>query len=351
MCEVAKRGFRISALLGLAALNAAGAQSDLETSMAFTNSGSSAQTLVGTPAAQSTRFSETLRFSRDSLGRAGFWKTIGLSAGLVVSQPDYRSVTLTRKDFTTVPLSSLVPAQSEITGDLGVNYSINDTTFGISGGSSLVNAPYMNQSLGLSLLQGLNDRTTLLSLNGDLVFSRQPQDYFRDLDFRAVARPTFVHYNSVSGGVEQILTERWKVKATLTTAKREEERPRNFSGLIGTRVALTERLTAGLDFYHLFENEADVLRDPRGYLKITSGTLQLTWEIFYDLHVTGSYSLAVENESDPRRDFDAARGSDQFGLGVSYAARFGTVFAKGSYLTSATLDTQIQVTGGVAWKL
>lgn len=326
--------------LSLATLRAPAATSELDSALTYSRGQN------GTAAT-----SQMLRLTKDSLSKkSSALKNIGVDLSLTASQPDYSQTRLKKADGTEAPLTGT--SKVELSSKVGATYAWTNTTVGAYWAGAVTASPYASQTVGVTLQQAFAERTTLATVTGDMGAANAPASYFADVEtLQTRARPTFVHTNSVSGSVEQILSERYKAKVQLMTAQKVEERPRNYSALIGQRFAISDRLAAGLDLFALTENDNDTLRDDRGYFSIWSGTLSLTLEPVYDWLVAVTYSLALEEEADPRRTFLSRQGSDQYGLAVAYNARFGTVYAKGSYLVSALNTNEANVAGGIAWRL
>lgn len=327
------------------------ALTEFESSLSYLQSIGSAQSEVNGTLSGLNRLSQTFSISSDTLASTGFFSHIGADVLLDVSQPDYSKVFIQNRDGQYVSVGQPSHRSFELLSGLGLNYFISDSQFAISWNGHLTQTPYSLSQFGFGYTQTFFEKTTVLSLSAQYGTQTQPLSYFTTVGFQTRQRPESVHSFALNASVEQILTDRWKAKVSAFSGRRIEERPRHVGFEVAQKLAVLDTLYAGLNVYHLVENQSMSLQNERGHFQIWSATVSLTQEIDYDWLVTASYGVAIENEIDLRRNFETTQGSDQYGLGVSYQASFGKVFSEASYLLSATGSEQVSLSGGVVWTL
>lgn len=330
------------------------AVSDLTTTLGLSQQGSSLSSQVNSTSDETTRFFQRLDLNLDPITSSQDLKLLNqmsFQLGLESAQPDYSKTLIRQASGNEVPLSQLTDVKMEFSGNVGANYFFNDSSIGLNFASTLSQSPYARQSVGFQYQQSFHEKTTIASLSGSLSSQKQPESYYLNIDFQTKQRPGVVHSNALSASVQQVLTERWNAKAIVSTSQRIEERPRNISLELKQKYALFEEFFVGLDVFHLNEIENEALKNDRGFFTLWSGTLSAIFQPTYALELLVSYSLAVEEEFDPRRTLLTTQGSDQYDLSAKYQFSFGTAFTKISHLVSASNFKQTNFQGGLIWKL
>lgn len=280
-----------------------------------------------------------------------FAHNTSLTAGIEMVEPDYAGVLLERKDGTSYSLKDLNPRQTEFNGRLGFQVYIPNASIGLNASAPLTQSPYASRSLGLQVQREFFEKATILTVAASWSEANAPEDYWTDYDFQIHARPGLTHSHAVTASWEQVVSERLRTKVALFTGQKWEERPRHVGVEAQARYAMKDNLFVGAKLFFLDEDKSAVLQNERGAFTVGSATISVMAEPVYDLSVHLAYSFGLERETDPRRSYALLVGSDQYSLGLSYAARFGTLYSQVNYLAAANATRQWSATGGVKWKL
>jgi hypothetical protein len=199
--------------------------------------------------------------------------------------------------------------------------------------------------------EGFYEKTTLIGARAGAYLARQPDSFYIDVDYVTRERPQLIHGNELALLCDQVLTDRWKAGVELSTAEREEDRPRNVGAALRTAYALADRWFAKLDLERIDELTSQPLKDERGYFTLSAAELALTYEPWVDVLITPSYAWVLEDENDPRTGREVRVGSDQYGLGLRYRKGAWDFELKTAYRVTNTDLTDVMMGGGLTWRI
>jgi hypothetical protein len=303
---------------------------------------------------QVSLFRQTLGYKAEGVGQ-GFT----LSSALTTTQPDYSNYLVIQKNGAQIPLSQLLAGGSSGSGSSGTELSAAASMAWDSGPRSaslswlgnVNSSPFAVQALTASYTEGFYEKTTLLGARASAYTARQPDSFYIDTAFVTRERPQLIHGNELAVFVDQVLTERCKVGAELSTADREEDRPRNVGGVLRGAYAFTDRVFGQLALTRIDELRSQPLLDERGYFTLSAAELSLTYEPWVDVLISPSYGWVLEDENDPRTGSEVRVGSDQYGLGLRYRRGAWDFELKSAYRATNTDLTDVMLGGGVTWRI
>lgn len=274
------------------------------------------------------------------------------SLGLVQIIPDYsnyvildgttkrqRSLSETeseKQEFIAAPYLQYKKGDLELSSSLGLQ--LGPSPFARNGGSGLISYAFLSES-------------TKLSLELSRFVQNMPLNYFRDGDRRLRQRPTKILISQTRAFLDQILSSNLKGRLELSSAKRRNERPRQYGGELSFAYAFKDNLFAQTSFSHHFERKNQQLLDERGYFKLWGGNVSLTSEPYYDVLLTLSYALTIEREFLPQQVKTVQRGIDQYLAGIRFEWLSANWDISAMYAQSNTKDKNLGINGGLSWEI
>lgn len=278
----------------------------------------------GDPASSS--ITSTSLSTRTAIRVEGLANQFTLEAAVAVSQPDYDSMTVRRRDGSVVALSTLDADPVDTTVEGAAVWARGPWTASVQAlgptTESLVRSTRGKAAVGRSFY----NQATAVTLTMAAAKTTQPKSWFTLPDtFQTRASPTEISAQEVSVAVDQILTDSWKLRAALATTTRDT-RPRAYRAELQQAWAFTDRFFARLDAMIARESRSPKLTDDRGYFTAAAAQATLNWEPAYDWLVSLSYGLGAEREDDPRSGALTQAASDQIAGAVRYD--FGDVLTE-----------------------
>jgi hypothetical protein len=300
-------------------------------------------TTTSSAASQMKRTDQTYEYRAQNIG-----DLVSVATGVTVSQPDYSTYLVRNRLGVEKKLSDTVKSSNEFQGTALLTLAKGSHTGTIGYSGSLAETPLPMQKFDLSYEEGFYNKSTLLGAEYTYQQQEQPLSYFIDRDFKTKTRAETVNTSVVGLYYEQILTSRLKNRVKASTAHRLGERPRNYGLEDRLGYALTRRIYLQGAAAYVKEDTNEALVDERGYFTLTRGEVSATYEPIYDLLISASYALSVEQENEPRSDTQTKVGTDQYGLGVQYAYGDLKFNLKGTYYV-AQLGNGTSALGGITW--
>lgn len=218
----------------------------------------------------------------------------------------------------------------------------------LGGEKNITYSPFGSYTLNNLLSYSFYNQTTIVSLASTYSKKNRPFSLYTTPMATIGFRPTTLYEKTATLAVEQTLTELDKVKMSLGFKDQTKERPQNYS--IGTRWAhaFSDRLYGKLGYTFARERQNVPLKNERGYFTKHIAETEATIEPIYDLLVSVSYDMIVEDEKDPRMGIKKRVGADQFGLGVKYLWNsYLTTNLRSSYLITNKEQKSFSGYGGI----
>lgn len=296
---------------------------------------------------QVSQFQQILGYKIEGVRRG-----LTLSGSITTVQPDYSNYLVLERGGQ-VPLSQVLggnPA-TELSAAAGATWDFGAYSAALSWLGNLNASPFAVQDVTVSADRYFYDKTTRIGARVSAYTARQPASLYTDLDFVTRQRPSLIHGNEAVAICDQVLGERLKAGVELSTADREEDRPRNVGATARGAYALTDRWFGQLAVTRIAELTSQPLLDERGYFTLTAAELALTYEPWVDVLLTPSYAWVVEDESDPRTGSEIRVGSDQYGLAVRYRRGDWSFEVKSAYRATNTDLQDLSLGGGVTWRI
>lgn len=281
----------------------------------------------------------------------GILDSVATQASVVIVHPDYSSVLVRNKAGIEAPLSTQVGSRSEFVMDLGADWAKGANSASLGWRGNVNGSPFFSNLFRGAYSRSFFSQATSVGLQGSYLSQRQPESYFVDRDFQTKARPQSVNAYEIAFLLDQILSEKWKMRNRVGISQRIEERPRNYFLSSRHAYALTDRLFADLQLTYADELRSETLKNERGYFRAYGARVGLSAEIFYDLVVSASYGILFERERDPRIEREVEVASDQYGLGVIYSFSQVEFEARAGYVVSNTNIRNLSLSGGATWRL
>ncbi|MBF0209179.1 MAG: hypothetical protein HQK53_20155 [Oligoflexia bacterium] len=213
---------------------------------------------------------------------------------------------------------------------------------------NLSKSDYPEEQLANAATFFFNHKTTNLTLGYKYLRQGRPAATFLDKEsFARMRRPTTVSNHTFNSEVEQVLSSRIKSNLRMAYTPESIERPANY--LIGNKwgMALGDSLFTKLGYALNFEGHQR-LKNERGYFRNHMLESEVTIEPVYDLLLSVSYDLIVENERDPRDQGHTRVAVDQYGVGVRYLWNgFLATSLQGAYFVTNTKESGVNVWTGI----
>ena len=297
---------------------------------------------------QVSLFSQTLQYKAEGIGHG-----LTVLSAITTTQPDYSNYLVTQRDGTTVPLSQALGGNplSELSASAGISWDAGPHSAQVSWLGNLNSSPFAVQAVSASYAEGFYEKTTLIGAHVTAYTAAQPDSFYIDTDFVTRERPQLIHGNEVAATCDQVLSERFKAGLELSTADREEDRPRNIGAVLRSAYAATDRLFARLALTRIDELRSQPLLDERGYFTLSAAEFSLTYEPWVDVLISPSYAWVIEDEDDPRTGSQVRVGSDQYGLDLRYRRGGWDFDLKSAYRATNTNLTDVVLGGGVTWRI
>jgi hypothetical protein len=274
-----------------------------------------------------------------------------LNSEFKLERLDYSTYTIRQLGGNEISLKELGQDENELFFTQRANWQKGRHEIDLSLFGHLTPSPFRQR--GGTFLYGhkLNQSLSKIYISGLYFTQQMPFNSYIDHQFQEQVRARKVIGQQLELGVEQILSEKNKIKLNTFLGEKKNERPPHWG--VGGEYAhgLRDDLFAKAKMSYIKERKDQKLLDERGYFDYLRTGFSLTYEPVFDLLLSGSYSFLRERESDPRLDSAIQVGSDTFGLGVEALFNGWTMLIKGSYsLTNTDESTQYYV-GGVRWQL
>lgn len=298
--------------------------------------------VTSSPTTQNIR--STIGLSTDKMGK-GF----SIDSRMILDTPDYSSVLLRNNTGANTTLNS--PNKNEYQAELKLNWAKTTHTASASYFGHLSSSPFETRGVSLEFIESFFEKTTMTGIQTTYFDQKRPTDFFLDKDLFYKKRPTEIHAFEMAGTLEQVLNERSKILAKISTSKKYEERPRNYGGEIKGAYALTSRSFASLKTGYYGESMAETLQNERGYFSAFISQAELTLEPIYDFWVSFSYGLSIERENDPRILTSTQVAIDNYGMGLRYLYKDIIFDLQGTAGFSNALTNSYKVSGGISWVL
>lgn len=297
-----------------------------------------------TSSPQTQNIRSSIGLSTDKIGYG-----LTLDAKLSIDTPDYSSVVLRDNQNQEVRLNPENKNELQMEARLSWSKASHYVSAGYFGHMS--SSPYQMRGGFIEYEKSFFEKTTFVGGQLNIFEQKRPQDFFSDRDGFFKERPAAVHGQQFNLYVEQVLNDKWKAKLTASTAKKIEERPRNYGLELKTAYAFTSRVFGILSSAYYQETENEPLLNERGYFKAYVNQLELITEPFYDFFVGVSYGFSAEIENEVRSSNITQVGVDQYGLSLKYIFRNMNVFLNGAVGKSNSLTSSSKISGGLAWML
>ena len=291
-------------------------------------------------------FSQQLGYRIDNL--AG---PLSVQGFITSSQPDYSSVLIQDAQGQSKPLSESSTTLVEWSSELSADLSLGTHLLSVTLGGTLSESPFTQSRASISYTRSFFNQTTAVSLSATYLNQAQPKSFYFDSNFRLLQRPLNIYGNELVLSADQVFTENWKGRWSLTTAERQNERPRNWGTSVVQAYALTDRLFSELRLNYATEGRSQTLLNERGYFDQWGFKTQLSYEPIYDLLLSVSYGQVIERESDPRDGTVLQVASDQYGIGVSYQFPTLLISLSTGYIESNTNIYNYTFNGGLTWRI
>ncbi len=292
-----------------------------------------------------SQISEQVLGRLDNLGGHYF-----VESGVTLTHPDYSSVTLVDATGKSRLLSGDVRGTVEPTAEVTAGYAKGSHSVQVGWRGALTDTPFASQLLRATVAESFFAQTTTLGLSLAYLGQAQPDSFFLDKDFLLKLRPNRVHAYEANVSWDQTLTENWKGRLQAGVSQRVEERPLGLSLIARQRVALGDRLFAGLDGIYAEEPGGD-LKNERGYFQQFGVTASISAEPIYDFLVTVSYGVLWERERDPRDLSHVQVAADSYALALAFPFQNLEAQTSGRYVVTNTGIKSVSLTGSLLWKL
>ncbi|MBF0361869.1 MAG: hypothetical protein HQK49_12705 [Oligoflexia bacterium] len=251
-----------------------------------------------------------------------------------------------KKSLSELESNRVVPSLSNTLEYIDKNQLISTTI-----SSTLNKSPYRQLSGTFGYTHFFFLRTTEIGIEASYLQQKQPRTFFINNDFRLEQRPETIYANQLKIFWEQILSSDFKVKTEIQSSERKKERPRNFGAEVSLALFLSDRLFSIFKGNYITEGKSQTLHDERGYFSLYGADLQITYEPIYDLFVSSTYGICIEEEKDTRSNFRQWVGTDTYGLGGKYIMTKISLYFLGSFSNSNTGSNDINLSGGISWEI
>ncbi|MBF0314109.1 MAG: hypothetical protein HQK50_07795 [Oligoflexia bacterium] len=244
--------------------------------------------------------------------------------------------------------------REELWGDLSATYGTNRYAVTLGGKSNLSKSDYPSQELRNSYMWSFHEKTTIVNLGQSYRIRKRPPTLFstKETPPRRMYRPERVASYTLYGDIEQVLGRQWKgLFSSAYTFKTKEQ---TAVASVGGRVAYAamETVFAKLGYRYGFEDSRVLVLNDRGRFGNHSFESEVTWEPTYDLLLSFSYDLIIENEEDARTGSYTRVAFDQYGAGLHYTwnEKLSTLL-RASYVETNRKESGVSVLLGAEWNL
>lgn len=235
---------------------------------------------------------------------------------------------------------------------LSSTYTIDDLSYSANISMPLNKEYFYSRSYGLGIEKSFYNRSTLVGATFSNNRMWSPQSYFTDpVTFKKKQTPLINSNNYYSLYLDQTLSQKDKMRVTFGHQEKNKIRPAHYLAALKYGHAFENGFFVKLGHSYVFEEKSDALFDSTGYLNNHNTSVEVSYEVNYDLLVSASYDLIVENGEDPRFDSEFRVGVDQYGLGLSYELSDYLLNIQASLVNSNTDVNIVNVSGGVSWTL
>lgn len=177
-----------------------------------------------------------------------------------------------------------------------------------------------------------------------------PESYYTDpQSLQKKQRVTRVNGQELNLGLEQILTEKWKIKSDLRRVEQVSYRPTSHTLSVASLWALSSRWTLRNDIGIARDERSQSLADDRGYFSAEYLDNQISFEWKLDSFLNMAWQTAHETEEDPRRNIKNQIGTDAFIFGVEHQLKDLSYFIQISLARSSDGDHAEVGRGGIQW--
>lgn len=273
-----------------------------------------------------------------------------LGAQYSFEQNDISTRNLTGSTGQETPLSAIDNGKREI-ATISVEYRVGMLLASASSSQDTKPSVFSRKSYSLLLQLSPFSGATQLFVSGDFSRQDQPESYFTDPGtLQSRRRLAEIVTQTISIGVEQILTENYRTRLALSEVRQHNYRPRQNKLSWANAVALGSRHTVRADLGVAFENRSESLKDDRGYFYSHWLETQWIYESSLDTFWGIGISNVFEKEDDPRRSVETQIGTDA--IGGFFEKRFDAFIAafKISNAQTNLKDTALSLQGDLKWE-
>ena len=292
----------------------------------------------------------------------GFTETIR-SPGLLNDSLSFYGTVNTQKNDYSKTMVILQPTSSatsplnfnspETSGELGTEYKFGQNTANVSYGQMLTTQdPFAYRSASLGFNHSFFSQTTTVGSNLYWMKQNQPFTYYtsqRFIDNRL--RPSQLTAERAELWLEQVLTESWKTQVRALGGQRIEDRPFHYGVEWRNSYTVSDRIFTRVDIGAIKERHNRELMDDSGYYSDYWVEGQVTYEVIYDLLLTGSLGTSVEREEVPWKSVTNQVGLDSYGLKLSYKGKRWTAGVSGNMSFSNTNYKTNSFVGTFTWNI
>jgi hypothetical protein len=246
-----------------------------------------------------------------------------LRFGVDRSKSDYRRYVLTDRAGTQSDLSQQFSA-AEHTLRLGSSLYLKQTSLALDAAKTAGPTPFPGGSLTGTLSQEFLTSGSKLAITVLHSDHQSPSSYYIDPDtFSTKLRPKRLLENRGQFSVEQILSEKTKLRLAVFLADKPESRPLERGGEFGLAHALGDSSALVGTLGLAREKKSDLLPDDRGYLGASWADLEFRLQPTYHIDLSAKIGTILETETARGRLPQHKVGTDTLGLSGKYRGSFG----------------------------
>lgn len=231
-------------------------------------------------------------------------------------------------------------------------YQADSVITSVSTAQDIKPSAFSRRYEGILIQKNFYSGATQVSAGYETSNQSQPESYFiNPSTLQTQKRLGTISNNTVTIGLEQILTENLRSKIQYSESKFENFRPLQKFFRLASSAAISSRWTFRNDLGISSENRNENLYDDRGYFEAQWMENQISYEWQLDSFVGLGWSTVLEKEEDPRRGYVGSLGTDTFGIFIDKKFKKFTVTTKAGQTQTSEAQSGFSVAGELKWDL